>query len=366
MHNNHGTKLARGNLRGMSKDKKMSRWGSEVLSVPVVSECWERTAQAQSIVIVAHRSPDGDAVGSSLALHHHLKAMGLQSRVVLPDGFPSFFNWMPDAEHIVLHDEQEAEANDLIANADVLWCLDFNGPKRTGQMEEVIRSSHAFKIVVDHHLEPETFADVLLSDPVCGSTCELIYGLIESWGQLESLSVDTAQCMYTGMMTDTGSFRFNSVTGNTHRILGHLLDSGVNQSWIHEQVFGSNRIAKIKLQGFAMSEKLMVWPEHRTALIALTQDEMKRFDCQSGDTEGLVNQALALEGVEVAVFMKGSEEGHVKMSFRSKGEYSVRDLVAAHFNGGGHRNAAGGIMQNSSVADAVVYFESLLKEWMPV
>ena len=350
----------------MSKEEKMSRWGSAVLQAAVVGDCWSRNVAAQSIVIVAHRSPDGDAVGSTLALHHHLRAMGLESSVVLPDGFPAFFNWLPNAEGIVLQDGEMDRANALIQNADVLWCLDFNGPKRTGHMEEVIRSSRAFKIVVDHHLEPELFADVLLSDPACGSTCELVYGLIEAWNQQASLSLETAQCLYTGMMTDTGSFRFSSVTGNTHRILGHLLDSGVNQAWIHEQVYGSNRIAKIQLQGFAMSEKLMVWPEHRTALISLTQTELKRFDCQSGDTEGLVNQALALEGVEVAVFMKESEEGHVKMSFRSKGDYSVRDLVAEHFNGGGHRNAAGGILENKSVPEAIAYFQSLLKEWMPV
>ena len=350
----------------MSKEEKMSRWGSEVLQAPVVADCWNRNVSAQSIVIVAHRSPDGDAVGSSLALHHHLRAMGLNSSVVLPDGFPAFFNWLPNADDIVLQDVEMERANALIAHAEVLWCLDFNGPKRAGQMEEVIRSSRAFKIVVDHHMEPELFADVLLSDPTCGSTCELIYGLIEAWYQQDSLSLETAQCLYTGMMTDTGSFRFSSVTGNTHRILGHLLDSGVNQAWIHEQVFGSNRIAKIQMQGFAMSEKLLVWPEHRTALISLTQAEMKRFDCQSGDTEGLVNQALALEGVEVAVFMKESEDGHVKMSFRSKGEYSVRDLVAEHFNGGGHRNAAGGILENTPMPVAIEFFQSLLKKWMPV
>lgn len=350
----------------MSNEEKMSRWGSEVFQSEVVRGCWERNMKAESIVIVAHRSPDGDAVGSALALHLHLLSMGLQSSVVFPDSFPAFFNWMPHSDSIVLHEDEMDRAHLLIQEASVLWCLDFNGPKRSGKMEEVIRSSGAFKIVVDHHLEPENFADVLFSDPVCGSTCELIYGLIEAWDQSDMLSLAAAQCIYTGMMTDTGSFRFSSVTGNTHRILGRLLDLGVNQSWIHEQVFGSNRIAKIKLQGFALSEKLMVWPEHRTALISLTQDEMKRFDCQSGDTEGLVNQALALEGVEVAVFMKESEEGHVKMSFRSNGDYSVRDLVATHFNGGGHRNAAGGILENKSVADAISFFESLLKKWMPV
>jgi phosphoesterase RecJ-like protein len=366
MKKKHGTKLARGNLQRMSNIEKMSLQGSKVFQSHLATDCWERNLKAESIVIVAHKSPDGDAVGSALALHAHLRAMRLNSFVVLPDGFPAFLNWLPQANDIILFDEDPIRANTLIENADVLWCLDFNGPSRVGNMEEALRSSQGYKIVVDHHLEPESFADVLFSDPVCGSTCELIYGLIEAWGQLESLTLETAQCVYTGMMTDTGSFRFGSVTGNTHRILGHLLDAGVAQAWIHDQVFGSNRIAKIKLQGFAMSKKLVVWPEHKTALISLTQYEMKEFDCQAGDTEGLVNQALALEGIDVAVFMKESEEGHVKMSFRSKGEFSVRDLVAAHFNGGGHRNAAGGILLNTSVAEAISFFESLLDKWMPV
>ncbi|MDE0871451.1 MAG: DHH family phosphoesterase [Flavobacteriales bacterium] len=347
----------------MSNQEKMQKIGSKVMDEETTSRCWEKTNNAQRIVIVAHRSPDGDAVGSTLALWNHLDALGIQATVALPDGSPHFLNWMNGFEKVLFHDRHPQQVEKLIETADVVWCLDFNGPSRVGMMEDAIRASQAFKIVVDHHQFPESFADVLLSDPTCGSTCEMIYGLIEAWGQLENVSQETAACVYAGMMTDTGSFRFNSVTSDTHRILAFLLDCGVDHSLIHELVYDSNRVAKIQLNGYAMSEKLKLWPEYGVAVVALDAEELLRFDYQSGDTEGLVNQALSIEGIRMAIFMKEADDGRIKMSLRSKGELSVRDISAAHFHGGGHHNAAGGVIENGSMLDAVKLVESLIPSW---
>lgn len=347
----------------MEKGEKIMSLASSAMQTAEALESWEYTRSAQSVVLVAHRSPDGDAVGAVLALWNHMQESGVQAHVVLPDGFPGFLNWMPGAGKIIFHDSHPERAERMVSQADVLWCLDFNGPSRVGGLEDAVRKNKGRRIVVDHHLEPEDFAEILLSDPQCGSTCELIYGLMETWGHAPRISKETAACIYTGIMTDTGSFRFSSVTHKTHGVLAALIERGLDHAQIHERVYDNNRLERIQLTGYAMSSKLKLWPEFHAALIYLDQAELRRFDYKSGDSEGLVNQALSIAGIVFAVYMHEADDGRIKMSMRSRGDFSVRDIASEHFNGGGHRNAAGGAVLDATLEEVVARFEALLPLW---
>lgn len=326
-------------------------------------QAWDLTAQAHCVAIVAHQSPDGDAVGSSLALHHHLKIKGVQSQVILPDRFARFLAWLPGTDEIIFYDEETERANDFLRDADLIWCLDFNSPQRAGKLAEVLSSRKAKIITIDHHQLPDNYSDILISDVQCGSTCELVFDLILAWGDLDLLSLESASCIYTGIMTDTGSFRYPSVTAHTHLIISHLLEMGVNHAAIHERTFDEQSETRLKLCGYAISEKLVVSARWPFAWISLTHEELQRFQYESGDTEGLVNQALAIEGVELAIFLKEAEAGKIKLSLRSTGNWNVRDIADHHFSGGGHQNAAGGIILGKTMEEALEWIESLMPQW---
>jgi len=302
---------------------------------------------SESIVITAHKSPDGDAVGSSLALMHYLVSQGKRVRVLLPDGFADFLKWMPGAEGIVYFDRDEAQARTLLEQATLIFCLDYNVLSRTGKaMGDALteRLGNVPFVLIDHHQKPDEFANVLISDTTSCSTAQLIYRLIVSLSGQEAISVVCGECLYCGIMTDSGSFRFPSVTSETHEIAAHLIRIGVDHAEIHRKVYDTNLLDRVRLVGYALSEILVVLPEFKTAYITLTQDELKRYNYRSGDTEGLVNQALSIEGVNMAVFIReGNNE--VKLSFRSKGSFRVNEFAAELFNGGGHTNAAGGAVQ---------------------
>jgi phosphoesterase RecJ-like protein len=326
-------------------------------------QCWNEMDSNQSIVITAHRSPDGDAVGAALGFHHHLKAMGLTTSVVLPDRFPSFLNWMPGADGIRFYDEETESATQLLHAADVIWCLDFNGLDRVGKMEEALREAPGRKWVVDHHQLPDDFADCLLSDPTCGSTCELLVDLIVGWGQGELLTHDAMACFYVGIMTDTGSFRFPSVTAHTHAVLAHFLSRGLEHASIHQKTFDEQSLNRVQLQGFAMSQRLHVFNDYGLAIVGLERADLNRFHYESGDTEGLVNKILGLAGVGVAIMAREAEPGLIKLSLRSVGDFSVRDLAAAEFGGGGHKNAAGGVVKGMSMPQFIEFVSTRLSDW---
>lgn len=306
----------------------------------------ERLKRANKIVLTGHRSPDGDALGASLALWNHLKERGIDSTVVMPDGYPDFLKWMTGQENVVLHSESTQLAEQLLADADVLFVLDYNDSSRVGELQAALDSSNAYKVMVDHHQMPSDFVDLMFSDVKSCSTAELVYRLIESWGEADLISKETAGCLYCGIMTDSGSFRFPSVTSRTHRIAAALCDTGLNHSEIHNLVYDNNRVDKIKLVGYALTEKLEVLEDLHAAIISLSKAELSRYNYKKGDTEGLVNTALGLEGVNFAAFIHESDD-RVKISFRSVGSFSVRDFSANHFNGGGHFNAAGGASYDS-------------------
>lgn len=331
----------------------------DIFETNASKELLERLKVSEKIVLTGHRSPDGDALGASLALWNHLKERGIESKVVMPDGYPDFLNWMVGQEEVVLHSESPELAEKLMAEADVVFILDYNDSSRVGDLKESLENTSAYKVMIDHHQMPSDFVDMMFSDVKSCSTSEMIYRLIESWGEAPLVTKETAACLYCGIMTDSGSFRFPSVSPKTHRIAAALCETGLNHSEIHNLVYDNNRVDKIKLVGYALTEKLDVMEDLHAAIISLSQAELKRFNYKKGDTEGLVNTALGLEGVNFAAFVHESDD-RVKISFRSVGEFSVRDFSANNFNGGGHHNAAGGASYDS-LEEVVSKIKSELK-----
>ena len=321
---------------------------------------------AKSVVVTSHRSPDGDAIGSSLALKHMLSAMGVSSTVVMPDAYAKFLHWMPGQDTVRFHDAEPEAVSALVAEADMLFCLDYNAPSRAGGLGEAVKQAcdkeGSTVVMIDHHQEPEPFADVMLSDPTTGSTCELIYRLLQAWDMEGMLDADMASCLYCGLITDTGSFRFSSVQPSSHEMASSLLATGMDHSRIHSLIYDACRLEQVQLTAYALSQKLQVFPEHRSAIISLSLEELQRYNAQKGDTEGLVNRALAIEGINFAAFIK-EDVDRVKMSLRSRGTFSVRDVAAAHFNGGGHHNAAGGACEGESLQSVVDRMVALIPTW---
>lgn len=306
-------------------------------------------SKASNIVITAHKSPDGDAVGSSLALMHYLNQRGKSATVLLPDGFADYLKWMSGVEQIAYFDADPTKANQLIEEADLLFCLDYNVLSRTGKEMEAALTAQVGKtpfILIDHHQGPDGFPDVLISDTSSCSTAQLIWEFIEKLDGKNTLDAASGACIYCGIMTDSGSFRFPSVTPDTHRIAAELLQIGVDHADIHRKVYDTNLLDRLKLVGYALSEKLVVLPEYHAAYISLSKEELTRFNYRPGDTEGLVNQALSIEGVNMAAFIReGNSE--IKLSLRSQGPFKVNEFAAKYFNGGGHNNAAGGAVKRT-------------------
>ncbi len=296
---------------------------------------------ATNIVVTAHKNPDGDAVGSALAMYHYLKDKGKSVVVVLPNSFPDFFDWLPGTQDILLYDEKGTDAKSHISSADLIFALDYNALHRTGEMQESLEQSKADFILIDHHQEPEEFS-VNISDVTSCSTAQLIYQFCSAIEEnLNWLTNEIGQGIYTGIMTDSGSFRFPLVNAETHEIIATLKRNGLDHSQIHQSVYDTNLMGKLQLLGHALSNKLEMIPNCKAALISLSKEELDRYEYKPGDTDGLVNYALSLADVNMAVLIK---EGNniVKLSFRSKGKFNVNAFARAHFDGGGHNNAAGG------------------------
>jgi bifunctional oligoribonuclease and PAP phosphatase NrnA len=315
-------------------------------------------AVPRKIVITTHHKPDGDAIGSSLALYNFLIRQNHQVTVVTPSEYPDFLQWMPGNGTVVNSDTAGGKAMKLIADAEVIFCLDFNAPSRLEKLGEPVKNSTAVKILIDHHLDPEDFCNYNFSFPNSCATCELVYYFIQSLNSNSDISKEIAECLYTGIMTDTGSFRFSSMTSDTHRIIANLMQAGASNFEIHEQVYDNFTLDRTRFLGHCLKYKLVVLPEYRTAYIAVTKEELKEYNHQSGDTEGIVNYALGIKGVRLAAFFC-ERDNLVKISFRSKDEFSVKELAQSHFSGGGHRNAAGG-RTHISLPETVKKFLDLL------
>jgi bifunctional oligoribonuclease and PAP phosphatase NrnA len=302
---------------------------------------------AERIVVTTHKSPDGDAIGSALAMHHFLLSLGKHPITVLPDAAPDFLHWVALYDECIVAEEQPEKAAERIENADLIFSLDYNHLPRTGDaVGAMLEKSSAPFILIDHHQQPGEFPQVTYSDTTACSTCEMVFRFIEQCGWKGHLNKDIAACIYLGIMTDSGSFRFHTVSYDTHRIAGELIALGLDHSEIHRNVYDTNLMDKLKLIGYALSEKLVVMPEHATALISLEKEELLRYNYKQGDTEGLVNQALSIRGIKLAAFFReGNNE--IKTSFRSKGAFDVNQFSRSHWEGGGHINAAGGRSSDS-------------------
>ena len=306
-----------------------------------VSRSYKLIEAAERIVILTHLSPDGDAVGSSLGLYHFLKEIGKEPVVVVPNRFPGFLNWMSGAADIVVLEEKHKEVQGLITEADLLICVDFNDLKRIDGAKPFVEQSHAKKILIDHHLLPEAFADVTISHPEISSSSELVFRLICRMGFFQNITKACAESIYVGMMTDTGNFSYASQSPEIYHIISELLSKGIDKDNIYRLVYNTYSENRMRLMGFCLVEKMKLYKEQRTAVISLSLDELARFDYQVGDAEGFVNIPLSIEGIDISVFVR-EDVKKVKMSFRSQGTFPVNKMASTYFNGGGHLNAAGG------------------------
>ena len=328
-----------------------------------ISEVKALLSKPKNIVIVPHRNPDGDAMGSTLGLYHYLKLYNHNVTVIAPNDYPDFLKWLPGDETVLKFETQQKDCNTLIEKADLIFTLDFNAFHRAGhQMAEVLEASSATKLMIDHHQQPDDYAKYMYSDVKMSSTCEMVYNFIEMLGDTDRIDATIATCLYVGIMTDTGSFRFPATTSRTHHVIGDLIEKGANNSEIHNNIYDTNSYSRLQLLGRAM-QNLKVIPELRTAYMSLSQAELDEFNFKKGDTEGFVNYALSLNNIIfAAIFIESKQDQIIKISLRSKGEFSVNELSRAHFHGGGHTNAAGG-RSDDDMQTTITNFISILPQY---
>lgn len=309
-----------------------------------IAELKELLAQPRQVFITAHHKPDADALGSALGLAGYLRKKGHQVTVVMPSDYPDFLAWMPGNETVVVYNPRrnDAAVRALIAEAEVLFCLDFSCLSRVNELAEYIRAAPGTKVLIDHHQEPEHFAQIEFSNPQAAATAELVFEVIRDLGDQDLVDAAIGECLYAGIMTDTGSFRHPSTSRNVHLIIAELMSAGINPSEVHRRIYDSHSEERLRFLGFVLKDKITVLREFNTAYIAITADELREYHSKTGDTEGLVNFALSIEGIVfAAIFIDRTQA--VKISFRSVGSFSASEFSRRNFNGGGHHNAAGGI-----------------------
>lgn len=343
------SRLVQKNVNSLPMKKEDNIALSELLSTP------------KRIAIIPHRSPDGDAMGSTLALYHFLLKLDHQATVISPNEFPGFLDWLPSAETVLVYENDKENTTKILQEAELIFTLDFNALHRTGEMEHVLNKLKAIFIMIDHHQSPDDFAKFTYSDTSFGSTCEMIYNFIIQLGKKELIDKTIANCIYTGILTDSGSFRFPKTTGTTHRIIAELIDLGAENTTIPTLLFDNNSYDRLQLLGRAL-QNMKVFPEYKTTYISLSQEELDAFHYVKGDTEGIVNYGLTIKGIVfAAIFIEHKDENIIKISFRSQGDFDVNQFARAHFNGGGHINAAGG-KSNLSLKDTIAKFEQLITQ----
>ena len=299
--------------------------------------------KAEKIVIVSHVSPDGDAIGSSLGLYHFLQTQEKTVNVIVPNQFPDFLKWMPGAKDVIIYDRYKDFADRLIREADVICCLDFNELKRIDTMEEAVRNASARKMLVDHHLNPGNFADITISHPDISSTSELVFRLICRLGNFDDITREGAECIYTGMMTDTGGFTYNSNNREIYYIISELLSKGIDKDQIYRNTFNTHTEGRLRLMGYVLYEKMEIYRDFNSALIWLTKEDQRKFQYRKGDTEGFVNMPLTMQGIRFSCFLReDTEKDMIKVSLRSVGDFPCNKVASDFFGGGGHLNASGG------------------------
>lgn len=336
---------------------------SKVIAQANVDHAEKWFERAEKVVIVSHVSPDGDAIGSSLGLYHFLVSQEKDVRVIVPNAFPDFLKWMPGAKDILQYNRYKDFADKLLKEADVICCLDLNALSRLDSMGEAVKGSSARKMMIDHHLYPEDFCQIVISHPEISSTSELVFRLICQLGNFNDISEEGAECIYTGMMTDTGGFTYNSNNREIYLIIAELLSKGIDKDRIYRNVYNTCSEARLRLQGYVLYEKMQVFPEYNAALIALSRAEQKMFHYMKGDTEGLVNMPLAIKDVRFSAFLReDTEKDMIKISLRSVGTFPCNKVAAEFFSGGGHLNASGGEIYGT-MEEALRQFKAALVKY---
>lgn len=316
--------------------------------------------ERDKVVITCHVSPDGDAIGSSLALYHVLSSIGKSVKIVTPDMVPKSLLFLPGVKEIVPFSKYRDFGSKLLSEAELIFCLDFNSLSRVDEMSGALEAATAPKVLIDHHLYPEDFAQVTISHPEVSSTCMLLFRVLcrlELFGRIKRAA---AECIYTGMMTDTGNFTYNSNDPDLYVVIAELLKKGVDKDRLYSRVCNTNTVSSLRLNSYAIYEKMQLFPEHHAALISLTREELTRFEYQKGDTEGLVNIPLSIPGISYSLFMR-EDPKYIKVSARSKGEFAVNKICEKYFGGGGHKNAAGGEFVGT-LSQAVELFDTIMSE----
>lgn len=297
--------------------------------------------QSPQIVILTHQNPDGDAIGSTLGLQHFLAQKGLSSEIIVPNDFPKFLKWMPNARKITIAEYKKKKAWEMLNNADLIFCLDFNAPSRIGIVGEWLKHAKGTKILIDHHQQPENF-DYVYSDVNVPATSQMVYHFIDALGLKDLVNENVAQCLYTGIMTDTGGFRFRSTSATTHRIVADLIEKGANPAEITSNTWDTNTVSRLKLLSLILSRITLV-KDGKVAILWLKRKELQELGFEKGDTEGFVNYGLSIAGTQMsAFFMEDLYEDFIKISFRSKADVDTNQFARKYFNGGGHINASGG------------------------
>lgn len=321
----------------------------------------ELLASPKKIAIIPHRSPDGDAMGSTLGLYHFLLKLNHQPVVIAPNEFPEFLAWLPSSKTVLVYENDRVNCTKILNEAELVFTLDFNALHRTGEMEQVLSKLSAPMIMIDHHQLPDSYATFTYSDTSFGSTCEMIYNFISFLNQKPLIDKTIATCLYTGILTDSGGFRFPKTTGTTHRIIAEFIDLGVENTEIPNLLFDNNSYDRLQLLGRAL-QNMKVLFDKKTSYISLSQKELDEFKYVKGDTEGIVNYGLTIKGIVfAAIFIEHRDENIIKISFRSQGEFDVNQFARDHFNGGGHINAAGG-KSYDSLANTIKKFEHIISK----
>lgn len=335
---------------------------SKIIAEEKIQQVKRLIEKHDRFVILTHTSPDGDAIGSSLGLFHFLNEIEKQVTLIVPNQYPDFLSWMEGAKDIVVYEDYKEFADAAIAEAEVIFFLDFNAIKRIETIEASVMNSKAKRVMVDHHPFPEDFCDVTISYPQICSTGELIFRLICRLGHFEDINHSAAEAIYVAMMTDTGAFTYNSESPEIYIIISELIKLGVQKEKVYQKVFHTNTVDRMKLMGYSISDKLAIYPEYELAVICLEKSELERFNAKKGDTEGFVNMPLSIIGIRYSVFFR-EDKDKIKISFRSKGNYPVNKIASEYFGGGGHANAAGGEFYGT-MKEAIALLEKVMPHYV--
>ena len=321
----------------------------------------EHLSTPKNIVITAHRNPDGDAIGASLGLYHFLNQFGHTVRIIFPSEYPSVFEWLEEVEKAIIYDLEKEKSGELIKEANIIFCLDYNSLDRVDKMGILINESKAVKVMIDHHMDPEPFVDFMMSHPSASSTAEMIYTFIEQLGEKKRMNTAIGEALFTGLLTDTGSFAYNT-NPNLFRVASELKQIGVDDYKLQQAIFNTLPEKNLRLLGHCLANRMEILPDLHTGIIVLNKEDYIKYDIQRGDTEGIVNYILSIRGIKVAAFIR--EQPYItKLSLRSKGDFSVQEIARDHFNGGGHMNASGGYAKKS-LHQTVEKFKTILPAYI--